>query len=224
MKEQELNQEPLRAAEPKTAVEAPINPKNPLNVNVDANENEKENVSVYEDVKDNSNEKEKDYVDVKDDGNEGNGFVDSLILNDFDDEEEYSSIGNGSMSNYIEGKPLEEQERLYRQSQPLEEDTFVQLPPAEPLISMWLRHIALTGFSFNVLLFWKVLVLIHTVSIEAGWFGLRQTSISQYGFAILPLRVLSQCYCSFGKRERLIRVGGIVAGHSAATTLQHPSV
>ena len=125
MKEQELNQEPLPAAEPKTAVEAPINPKNPLNVNLDANENEKENVSVYEDVKDNSNEKEKDYVDVKDDGNEGNGFVDSLILNDFDDEEEYSSFGIGSMSNYIEGKLLEEQERLYRQSQPLEEDTFV---------------------------------------------------------------------------------------------------
>ena len=122
MKEQELNQEPLPAAEPKTAVEAPINPKNPLNVNVDANENEKENVSVYEDVKDNSNEKEKDYVDVKDDGNKGNGFVDSLILNDFDDEEEYSSFGIGSMSNYIEGKLLEEQERLYRQSQGLEED------------------------------------------------------------------------------------------------------
>ena len=122
MKEQELNQEPIPAAEPKTAVEAPENPKNPLNVNVDANENEKENVSVYEDVKDNSNEKEKDYVDVKDDGNEGNGFVDSLILNDFDDEEEYSSFGIGSMSNYLEGKILEEQERLYRQSQELEED------------------------------------------------------------------------------------------------------
>ena len=119
LKEQELNQEPLPAAEPKTAVEVPENHKNPLNDNVNANEKEndyvkddvyvyvyeKGDVSGYEDVKDNPNEKEKDYVDVKDDGNEGNGFVDSLILNDFDDEEEYSSFGIGSMSNYIDRYP-----------------------------------------------------------------------------------------------------------------------
>ena len=137
----------MQELKPKTATEAPENPKNPLNVNVDDNEKEndyvkdneyiydyeKGNVSVYEDIEDNSNEKEKDYVDekdnayVKDDDNEKGGFTDSLILDDFDDEEDYSSFGVGSMSNYIEGKILEEQERLYRQSQLLEdnEDTFV---------------------------------------------------------------------------------------------------
>ena len=136
MKEQEHNQEPLLAAAPETAVEAPENPINPLNVNVDANEKEndyvkdddyvyvyeKGDVSGYEDIKDNPNEKEKDYVDEKVDDNEKGGFVDSLILNDFDDEDDYSSFGIGSMSNYLEGKILEEQERLYRQSQGLEED------------------------------------------------------------------------------------------------------
>ena len=135
MKEQEHNQEPLLAAEPETAVEAPENPINPLNVNVDANEKEndyvkdddyvyvyeKGDVSGYEDIKDNPNEKEKDYVDEKVDDNGGGGFVDSLILDDFDDED-YSSFGIGSMSNYIEGKILEEQERLYRQSQLLEDE------------------------------------------------------------------------------------------------------
>ena len=135
LKEQELNQEPLPAAEPKTAVEVPENPKNPLNDNVNVNEKEndyvkdddyvyvyeKGDVSGYEDVKDNPNEKEKDYVDEKDDDNGKGGFVDSLILKDFDDED-YSSFGIGSMSSYIEGKLLEEQERLYRQSQGLEED------------------------------------------------------------------------------------------------------
>lgn len=136
MKEKELNQEPLPAAEPKTAVEVPENPINPLNDNVNVNANEKENdyvedndnvyengdVSVYEDVKDNPNEKEKDYVDEKVDDNGGGVFVDSLILNDFDDEDDYSSFGIGSMSNYLEGKILEEQERLYRQSHLLEEE------------------------------------------------------------------------------------------------------
>ena len=43
-REQELNQETLPAAEPKTVVEAPENPKNPLNVNVDANEKENDYV------------------------------------------------------------------------------------------------------------------------------------------------------------------------------------
>jgi len=136
LKEQELNQEPLPAAEPETAVEAPENPINPLNVNVDANEKEndyvkdddyvyvyeKGDVSGYEDIKDNPNEKEKDYVDEKVDDNGGGGFVDNLILDDFDDEDDYSSFGIGSMSNYLEGKILEEQERLYRQSQMLEEE------------------------------------------------------------------------------------------------------
>lgn len=132
LKEQEHNQEPLLAAEPKTAVKAPENPKNPLNVDANEKENdyvkdddyayvyEKGDVSGYEDIKDNPNEKEKDYVDEKDFDKE-NDFMSSLILDDFE-EEEYSSFGIGSMSNYIEGKLLEEQERLYRQSQELEED------------------------------------------------------------------------------------------------------
>ena len=44
------------------------------------------------------------------------------VLDDFDDEDDYSSFGIGSMSNYLEGKILEEQERLYSQSQVLEEE------------------------------------------------------------------------------------------------------
>ena len=60
--------------------------------------------------------------DEKVDDNEKGGFEDSLILNDFEDEDDYSSFGIGSMSNYLEGKIFEEQERLYRQSQMLEEE------------------------------------------------------------------------------------------------------
>ena len=115
LKEQEHNQEPLLAAEPKTAVKAPENPINPLNVYVDDYEKLKENGYA------------KDYVDEKDDEGvlekdfgKGNDFMSSLNLDDFE-EEEYSSFGIGSMSNYIEGKLLEEEERLYRQSQELEE-------------------------------------------------------------------------------------------------------
>ena len=122
LKEQELNQGPLPAAEPKTAVEVPENPKNPLNDNVNVNEKEtdyvyvyvyeKGDVSGYEDVKDNPNEKEKDYVDEKDDDNGKGGFVDSLILNDFDDED--YSVRDGTTSAYLEGQILQEQERLFR--------------------------------------------------------------------------------------------------------------
>ena len=116
MKEQEHNQEPLLAAEPKTAVKAPENPINPLNVYVDDYEKLKENgyAKDYVDEKDDEGVQEKDF-------GKGNDFMSSLILDDFE-EEDYSSFGIGSMSNYIEGKLLEEQERLYRQSQELEED------------------------------------------------------------------------------------------------------
>lgn len=53
LKEQELNQEPLPAAEPKTAVEAPENPKNPLNdkTNVKDNGKENDNFNTKEDIK-----------------------------------------------------------------------------------------------------------------------------------------------------------------------------
>ena len=116
LKEQELNQEPSPTAEPKTAVETPENPINPLNEYVDDYVKLKENgyAKDYVDEKDDEGFQEKDF------GKE-NDFMSSLILDDFE-EEEYSSFGIGSMSNYIEGKLLEEQERLYRQSQELEED------------------------------------------------------------------------------------------------------
>ena len=81
---------------------------------------EKENAYVNNKVNEVVNEKEKN--NVKETVNEKNSFIDSLILDDFDDEEEYSSFGIGSMSNYIEGKLLEEQETMYRQSQGLEEE------------------------------------------------------------------------------------------------------
>ena len=57
MKEQELNQEPLPATEPKTAVEVPENPINPLNDNENAKENEKvnENFNEKEDFKEKRN-------------------------------------------------------------------------------------------------------------------------------------------------------------------------
>ena len=115
LKEQEHNQEPLLSAEPKTAVKAPENPINPLNVYVDDYEKLKENgyAKDYVDEKDDEGVQEKDF-------GKGNDFMSSLILDDFE-EEEYSSFGIGSMSNYIEGKLLEEQGRLYRQSQELEE-------------------------------------------------------------------------------------------------------
>lgn len=109
-------QEP--AAEPKTAVETRQNPKKPLNVNVNANvnvkEKEKDNADV--DVKEKTNVKGKEDVDA------GRGFVDSLILNDFADEEEYSTCEEGSISDYMQRQYLEEEERKYRYSQSLEEE------------------------------------------------------------------------------------------------------
>lgn len=113
---------------PKTAPEPPINPKNPLNDNVNANVNENEKENVYDNINTDVKGNEKGNVDIneKKDGNEyvnaGGGFVDSLILNDFDDEEEDCSYGEGSMSAYIHSKYLEEEERNYRYSQSLEED------------------------------------------------------------------------------------------------------
>lgn len=100
----------MKEQRPKTAVEAPENPKNPLN----------ENVDVY------ANEKENGYANDYETACDNRPFADTLILENFDDDEDYSSFGIGSMSNYIEGKLLEEQERLYRQSQLLDEgNTFV---------------------------------------------------------------------------------------------------
>ncbi len=101
----------MKEQEAKTTVEAPKNPNNPLN----------ENVDVY------ANEKENGYANDYETACDNRSFADTLILDDFDDDEEYSSFGIGSMSNYIEGKLLEEQERLYRQSQLLEDEgnTFV---------------------------------------------------------------------------------------------------
>ena len=115
LKEQELNQEPSPTAEPKTAVETSENPINPLNVNVNAYEKLKENGYA------------KDYVDgnavvKEEDVGKGNDFMSSLILNDFDDEDGYSSYGEGSASAYMEGLFWKEQENNYRQSQLLEED------------------------------------------------------------------------------------------------------
>ena len=115
LKEQEHNQEPLPAVELKMAVEAPGNPINPLNVNVNAYEKLKENGYA------------KDYVDgnavvKEEDVGKGNDFMSSLILNDFDDEDGYSSYGEGSASAYMEGLFWKEQETMYRQSQGLEDE------------------------------------------------------------------------------------------------------
>ncbi len=116
MKEQEAQS----AAEPKTAPEPLINPKNPLNVNVNANvnENEKENDNADVDVKGNANVKGKEDGNADVDGKRG--FVDSLILNDFDDEEEGYSYEEGSASAYMERLRLQELEKRVRSS--LEEE------------------------------------------------------------------------------------------------------
>ena len=112
----------------KCALEAPINPKNPLNVNdninVDINEKEKDN--VYVDVKENTNDKDKekgnDYV-KENVGENTDSFMNSLILNDdFDSEEEHYSYEEGTISDYMQSLYLQEEERKYRQSQGLEED------------------------------------------------------------------------------------------------------
>ena len=127
----------MQEQKPKTAVEAPENPKNPLNVNVNVYDNEKENGYANENVYDTVDVKEKD--NVKDNANEkenGNAkenvdrttdFFNSLILNDFDDDGENSSFGEGSASAYMEGLAWKELENNYRYSQPLEEegDTYV---------------------------------------------------------------------------------------------------
>ena len=101
-----------QATEPNTAVETRQNPKNPLNVNANVNENEKENDNADVDVKENTN------IKGKEDGNEdvdaGGGFVDSLILNDFDDEEDVYSFGEGSASAYMERLRLQEEEERVR--------------------------------------------------------------------------------------------------------------
>ena len=99
----------MQELNPKTAVEALENPKNPLNENVNVDVNEKENGYAN------------DTVDEK------KAFVDSLILDDFDDEEEYRTCEEGSISDYMQRQFLEEEERKYRYSQSLEEerDTYV---------------------------------------------------------------------------------------------------
>ena len=116
LKEQELNQEPLPAAEPKTAVEPPENPINPLN----------DNVNEYEKLKENGYAK--DNVDgetfVKDtDTCKGDDFFNSLIISDdFDNYDEDYSVREGTASAYLEGLLWKEQETMYRQSQGLEEE------------------------------------------------------------------------------------------------------
>ena len=126
---------PLR---PKTAVETLQNPKNPLNDNVNVNVNEKENDYEKDNVEGNdyvkeedngySNVKEKEYVEEKGNENDknnvydGDNFFNSLIINDFEDEDTDYSCREGSISALIEGKYWKEAERLYRQSHPLEED------------------------------------------------------------------------------------------------------
>ena len=110
MKQQELNQEPLPTAEPKTAVEVPENPINPLN----------DNVNDYEKLKENGYAK--DYVDEKDDAvvkdnsiGKGDDFLNGLIINDdFDEYDEDYSVKAGTASAYLEGQILQEQERLFR--------------------------------------------------------------------------------------------------------------
>lgn len=104
LKEQELNQEPLPAAEPKTAVEVPVNPINPLN----------DNVNDYEKLKENGYAK--DNVDEKDDeGVQEKDFMSSLILDDdFEEEEEYHFYEEGSASAYMERLRLQEEEKSVR--------------------------------------------------------------------------------------------------------------
>ena len=104
MKEQELNQEPLPAAEPKTAVEVPENPKNPLN----------DNVNDYGKLKENGYAK--DNVDEKYDGGvQEKDFMSSLILDDdFEEEEEYHFYEEGSASAYMERLRLQEEEQSVR--------------------------------------------------------------------------------------------------------------
>ena len=68
-----------------------------------------------------------------------------------------------------------------------------------------------------------ILLPIQTGSIETGWFSLRQTGISQCGFAILPLRVSLNDFDSFGEEGEAYPKGRHRnAKHSAATTLQPP--
>ena len=128
----------MQELNPKTAIEAPENPKNPLNENVNVNANEKGNDYVKDTFDDKGNaygnEKVEEDVDVKEKDNvkekgddEKKSFFDSLILDDFDDEEEYSTCEEGSISDYMQRQFLEEEERKYRYSQSLEEerDTYV---------------------------------------------------------------------------------------------------
>ena len=51
-----------------------------------------------------------------------NDFLNSLMINDFDDNEEDYSYEKGTISDYINGQYLQEEERMYRYSHPLEED------------------------------------------------------------------------------------------------------
>ncbi len=132
-----MEQEAQPAIEPKMAVEAPENPKNPLNDNVNGNENEKENGNandyVYDTVDEkentNVNDKEKENVEVKGKDNakdtvdEKKTFFDSLILDDFEDEEDYHPYGEGSASAYMERLRLQDEERGVRRFMEELEDT-----------------------------------------------------------------------------------------------------
>lgn len=104
----------------KSALEVPINPKNPLNVN------ENDNVNINE--KEKENDKGNDYENVNNDAKDKeNDFWNSLMLNDFDDNEEDYSYEKGTISDYMNGQYLQEEERKYRYSQALEteRDTYI---------------------------------------------------------------------------------------------------
>ena len=110
MKELEPNQEPIPTAKPKTPVEVPENPINPLNDNVNDYEKLKENGYA----KDNVDEKDDEGVQEKGFGKEKD-FMSSLILDDdFEGDEDYHSYEEGSASAYMERLRLQEEEQSVR--------------------------------------------------------------------------------------------------------------
>lgn len=79
------------------------------------------------------------------------------------------------------------------------------------------------GYLSMTLMVMRILLPIRTGSIGTGWLGLRQTGISQCGFAILPLRVFFNDFESYGEEGETYPKGRHRnAKHSAATTLQLP--
>lgn len=81
------------------------------------------------------------------------------------------------------------------------------------------------GFLSMTLMVMRILLPIRTGSIGTGWLGLRQTGISQCGYAILPLRVSLNDLIVKENRERLIPIGGIetqsIAQRPSSSTSPH---